>query len=67
VLPIIGVTFGYVLEKSGSFRQGQGAIDWLNKVINESILGSTLIRLRIRSSTNIRNSLPRTPKPRQSA
>ena len=27
------------------FGKAQGAIDWLNKVINESILGSSLIRL----------------------
>jgi ATP-binding cassette subfamily B protein len=46
VLPIIGITFGYVLGKVRKlFVKGQGAIDWLNKVINESILGSTLIRL----------------------
>ena len=46
VLPIIGGTFAYVLGKVRKlFVKGQGAIDWLNKVINESILGSTLIRL----------------------
>ena len=27
------------------FKKGQEAIDWLNRVINESILGATLIRL----------------------
>ena len=46
VLPVIGGTFAYVLGKVRKlFVQGQGAIDWLNKVINESILGSSLIRL----------------------
>jgi len=46
VIPIIGITFGYVLGKVRKlFVKGQGAIDWLNKVINESILGSSLIRL----------------------
>jgi ATP-binding cassette, subfamily B, bacterial len=46
VLPVIGGTFAYVLGKVRKlFVKGQGAIDWLNKVINESILGSTLIRL----------------------
>ena len=46
VVPIIGVTFFYVLNKVRVlFRRSQGAIDWLNKVINESILGSSLIRL----------------------
>jgi ATP-binding cassette subfamily B protein len=46
VLPIIGVTFALVLRKVRVlFKKGQEAIDWLNKVINESILGSALIRL----------------------
>src|SRR4029079_6897709 len=42
----IGITFSVVLGKVRKlFVKGQGAIDWLNKVINESILGSSLIRL----------------------
>ena len=46
VLPIIGVTFNVVLGKVRKlFVQAQQAIDRLNKVINESILGSALIRL----------------------
>jgi ATP-binding cassette, subfamily B, bacterial len=46
VLPIIGVTFSVVLKRVRAlFLKGQEAIDWLNKVINESILGSALIRL----------------------
>jgi ATP-binding cassette subfamily B protein len=46
VVPIIGVTFFIVLGKVRKlFRKSQEAIDWLNKVINESILGSALIRL----------------------
>ena len=46
MLPIIGVTFGVVLGKVRKlFKKVQEATDWLNKVINESILGSTLIRL----------------------
>src|SRR5215831_19368594 len=46
VLPIIGVTFNVVLGRVRKlFVQGQQAIDRLNKVINESILGSALIRL----------------------
>ena len=46
VLPIIGVTFSVVLGRVRAlFLKGQEAIDWLNKVINESILGSALIRL----------------------
>jgi ATP-binding cassette subfamily B protein len=46
VLPIIGITFSVVLRKVRKlFLKAQAAIDWLNKVINESILGSSLIRL----------------------
>jgi ATP-binding cassette subfamily B protein len=46
VVPIIGITFAFVLSKVRKlFLRGQAAIDWLNKVINESILGSALIRL----------------------
>jgi ATP-binding cassette subfamily B protein len=46
VLPVIGVTFQVVLRRVRTlFGKAQGAIDWLNKVINESILGAALIRL----------------------
>jgi ATP-binding cassette subfamily B protein len=46
VVPIIGVTFGVIFGKVRKlFTKAQGAIDWLNKVINESILGAALIRL----------------------
>jgi len=46
VLPVIGITFKVVLGRVRIlFREGQGAIDWLNKVINESILGAALVRL----------------------
>lgn len=46
IIPMIGVVFFIVLKKVRVlFLQSQGAIDWLNKVINESILGSALIRL----------------------
>lgn len=46
ILPIIGVTFSVVLKKVRKlFRKSQEAVDWLNKVINESILGSGLVRL----------------------
>jgi len=46
MLPIIGITFALVLRKVRKlFVKAQEAIDWLNKVINESILGSALIRL----------------------
>ena len=46
VLPVIGVTFKVVLGRVRTlFTRSQQAIDWLNKVINESILGAALIRL----------------------
>lgn len=46
VIPIIGGTFFMVLTRVRKlFRKSQEAIDWLNKVINESIVGAALIRL----------------------
>jgi ATP-binding cassette subfamily B protein len=46
VLPIIGVTFKVVLGRVQKlFTRAMQAIDRLNKVINESILGAALIRL----------------------
>jgi ATP-binding cassette subfamily B protein len=46
IVPIIGITFYLVLMRVRLlFRRSQEAIDWLNKVINESILGAALIRL----------------------
>jgi ATP-binding cassette, subfamily B, bacterial len=46
VVPFIAITFQLVLRKVRSlFRKAQEAIDWLNRVINESILGASLIRL----------------------
>jgi ATP-binding cassette subfamily B protein len=46
VLPVIGVTFKVVLGRVRKlFTRSQQAIDRLNKVINESILGAALIRL----------------------
>ena len=46
IMPFIGVTFFFVLKKVRKlFIKSQEAIDWLNKVIGESILGAALIRL----------------------
>lgn len=46
VVPVIAVSFYFVLSRVRKlFRRSQEVIDWLNKVINESILGSSLIRL----------------------
>ncbi len=45
-IPLIATTFYVILGKIRKlFKKQQEAIDWLNKVINESILGSSLIRL----------------------
>ena len=46
VTPFIGGTFFFVFKKVRKlFIRSQETIDWLNKVISESILGSSLIRL----------------------
>jgi len=46
IIPIIGGTFFFVLRKVRAlFKESRAVIDWLNKVINESILGSALIRV----------------------
>lgn len=46
IVPIIWGLFSFVFYKvSKLFKSAQETIDWLNKVINESILGSALIRL----------------------
>ena len=46
LVPIIGGTFFLIFGKVRVlFKKSQGIIDWLNKVINESILGSALIRV----------------------
>ena len=46
IVPVIGGTFFFVLRKVRVlFRRGREVIDSLNKIINESILGSALIRV----------------------
>ncbi|MFA6445635.1 MAG: ABC transporter ATP-binding protein [Candidatus Paceibacterota bacterium] len=46
IVPVIAFTFYYVFSKVRKlFKRQQEAIDWLNKVISESILGAALIRL----------------------
>ncbi len=46
IIPIIGGTFAYVLKRVRAiFMKSRLVIDKLNKVINESILGSALIRV----------------------
>lgn len=46
IIPVIGGAFFIMLRKVRVlFKKSREVIDWLNKVINESILGSTLIRV----------------------
>jgi len=46
IIPIIGGTFYFVLKKVRSlFKRSREVIDWLNRVINESIMGSAIIRV----------------------
>ena len=46
IIPIIGITFFVVLKKVRAlFIEARAVIDWLNKVINESILGAAIIRV----------------------
>lgn len=46
IIPIIGGAFFYILKKvKVLFKQSREVIDWLNKIINESILGAALIRV----------------------
>ncbi|MEP6963828.1 MAG: ABC transporter permease, partial [Acidobacteriota bacterium] len=46
IVPFIAITFGFVLGRVRKlFMKSQESIDWLNRVINESILGAALIRI----------------------
>lgn len=46
IMPIVAAIFYIVFSQVRKlFKKSQETIDWLNKVINESILGSSLIRI----------------------
>ena len=46
IIPIIGGAFFIIFRQVRTlFKKSQEVIDWLNRVINESILGSSLIRV----------------------
>lgn len=46
IIPIIGLTFFFIFSKiKVLFIKTREAVDWLNKVINESILGAAIIRV----------------------
>jgi len=46
IIPIIITAFMFIFKKLGSlFKKSREIIDWLNKVINESIMGAALVRV----------------------
>jgi ATP-binding cassette subfamily B protein len=46
IIPIIGLAFFFVFRKVRVlFKKNREIIDWLNKVINESIMGAALVRV----------------------
>ncbi len=46
VIPMVGVVFYFILKKVRVlFTRSREVIDWLNRVINESILGAAIIRV----------------------
>jgi len=46
IIPIIIGAFMFVFRRLGSlFKKSREVIDWLNKVINESIMGAALVRV----------------------
>ncbi len=46
IIPIISIAFYLVFKKVGVlFKKSREVIDWLNKVINESIMGAALVRV----------------------
>ncbi len=46
IIPLVGITFFIILRKVRTyFKRAREVIDWLNRVINESILGSAIIRV----------------------
>jgi len=46
IIPLVAITFFFVFKKvKVLFKRGREVIDWLNKVINESILGAAVIRV----------------------
>lgn len=46
IIPLIGMAFYLVFRKAKPlFKKSREVIDWLNRVINESIMGSAIIRV----------------------
>ncbi|HKJ30871.1 MAG TPA: ABC transporter ATP-binding protein [Balneolales bacterium] len=58
IIPIIGGTFYAVLKRVRVlFKRSREIIDWLNKVINESILGAAIIRVMNSQQTEFQKFL----------
>ncbi len=46
IIPLVGATFFIIAKRiKVLFKRGREVIDWLNKVINESVLGAAIIRV----------------------
>lgn len=46
IIPLVGITFFMILKKvKALFDRSREVVDWLNRVINESILGAAIIRV----------------------
>ncbi len=46
MIPVIGISFSFVLKRVRIyFKKSREVVDWLNRIINESILGAAVIRV----------------------
>ena len=58
IIPLVGATFFIIARRiKVLFKRGREVIDWLNKVINESILGAAIIRVLNSQNTEYRKFL----------
>ncbi len=58
MIPLIGFAFHIILQRvKVFFRKSREVVDWLNQVINESILGSAIIRVLNSQQTEYRKFL----------
>jgi ATP-binding cassette subfamily B protein len=58
IIPLVGATFFIIAKRIKIlFKRSREVIDWLNKVINESILGAAIIRVLNSQNTEYRKFL----------
>ena len=58
IIPLVGAAFFIIAKRiKVLFKRGREVIDWLNKVINESILGAAIIRVLNSQNTEYRKFL----------